>query len=449
MGRLVLKRKNRNRLLSLFYKKLANVLYGCTGKTKNDLFYPQCASAIRSLCKSVLLRKLQSVPPENIVFSQTDGALLRIGRENDPNITTKDVEAVVSASLDGIVSDLGNVTTSIRLMARVRPVDMCLLSDANRYLMLYSDGTVVSKGQDRRSHVELFSSSSGTDITELLLSKMSAYVRDDFGRDGRVAVELDRFVDFCFECLDKLNAEHGVEWSVITSIPSANKYLCPDGVHRLLVPDRRLLHRRVSTGFSGHVGHQIRVDCSPESLQTCIRQHPDAELHFHHKKVSLALGKLAICVILSGRGRESCEEHVSQTLQQIRGSRDMDRPPLSDADWDPDTEDFLEPPKVTFGNTTHDFSCAYKRDDSVNRTLAALISKNPTVSAGLFRRAENNSSDYSGWKYNILLKRVKVECFGYRLSIRSSRHICKSKHLFTENHWYGKHDNAIYRTIRD
>ncbi|XP_046689062.1 uncharacterized protein LOC124374970 [Homalodisca vitripennis] len=127
----------------------------------------------------------------------------------------------------------------------------------------------------------------------------------------------------------------------------------------------------------------------------------------------------------------------------------MDRPPLSDTEWDADTEDFQEPPRVTFGNTTHIFSCAYRRDDSVDRTLAALTSKNPTVSAGLFRRAGNNSCDYSGWKYNILLKRNTVECFGCRLSIRSSRHICKSKHLFTENHWYGKHDNAIYRTIRD
>lgn len=244
MERLIIKRKNRNRLLNQFYKKLANVIYGCTGKTGacNDLFSPQCESAIRSLCKSIMLSTLQNVPPETVLLSQTDGALFYAGPrddaadrfmcdDSDSLLTCKDLETSINSTIDAVISSLGNLVTPIRLVPKLRQVDMCLLIDQNRYLMLYTDGKTVWKGQEWQSQHNNGSNTTnpgGAETIKSLLCTIAKYIRDGLVPQRSVAVELGNMLESCFRLLRRINAEHFVEWFVTTAVPSTNEVLYSD-----------------------------------------------------------------------------------------------------------------------------------------------------------------------------------------------------------------------------
>lgn len=220
MERLVLKRKKQNQLLNTFFKKMANIVYGCNGKASafNDLFSPQCASAIRSACKGIMMRTLQNIPPEHVVMTQTDGALLYAYHPDlQDHPTCKQLETIVRASLDTIKTDLGNrtATSSLTLEPRVRAVSMCLVIDQNRYLILYKDGEVVSKGRETQP------TCGDTRIEETLLSAISTYAINHLNpAAGNTSVELNRFMAFCFKHLNELNVELRPDWFIKLDTPS-------------------------------------------------------------------------------------------------------------------------------------------------------------------------------------------------------------------------------------
>lgn len=236
MERLVLKRKARNETLRPFYKRFANFVYGSTGKADvfNDLFAPQCASAIRSLCKSIMIRTLQNLPSEYVLLTQTDGALLYTGpsKENadttapsadcSSKMTCGEIEAVISQIIRSITSDIGNTTASIQLVPRLRSADVCLLVDQNRYLMMFTDGTTVCKGPDG-------SNTTGTqryiNVMESLLTLILTFIRDDLDIDGNPAVVLNRFLLTCLNHLGALNAENLYDWRVTICTPSSSDIL--------------------------------------------------------------------------------------------------------------------------------------------------------------------------------------------------------------------------------
>ncbi|KAG8275027.1 hypothetical protein J6590_094875 [Homalodisca vitripennis] len=90
---------------------------------------------------------------------------LTIGRENDAGVNTS--SPLFELPWTGS-SPIWETSPHLYVSHRVCDQWTCLVSNSNRYLLLHSDGTVASKGQGRPSHVELFSTTSGTDIAELL-----------------------------------------------------------------------------------------------------------------------------------------------------------------------------------------------------------------------------------------------------------------------------------------
>lgn len=232
MERLVLTRKNHNRLLNQFYKRLANVVYGCTGRANafNDLFSPQCASAVRSMCRSVMSRTLQNVPQEHVVLTQTDGALLHAGDRR--TTTCKQMESIVRASLDAVSSDIGNANVvSLPLEIRVRDVSMCLVIDHNRYLVLYNDGKTECKGQDGQP------SYGDARAKEVLYSAITAYAVEhlDAVASTNVAVELNKFMSFCFQRLDAFNSEIRPDWFLTVTVPTAYESMFSVASQELLI----------------------------------------------------------------------------------------------------------------------------------------------------------------------------------------------------------------------
>lgn len=230
MEKLVLKRNSRNILLNTFYKKLANVIYGCTAKSNttpfNDLYSPQCASAIRSLCKSVMSRTLQNVPQENVLLVQTDGALLHTGFQDGERLTCKELETIVQSSIDAVFSDLGIVTTPIRLVARMRRVNLCLLIDQNRYLMMYADGKTTAKGQDRSSSVDLYTSRGGVRIVDTLLEVVAKYIRNNSSDSQRsMSLVINDLLDWSFNHLETITNGQHVEWFVTMRVPTIQEML--------------------------------------------------------------------------------------------------------------------------------------------------------------------------------------------------------------------------------
>lgn len=243
LEKLILKRNTRNRLLNSFYKKLANIIYGCTGKCTvfNDLLSPQCETAIKSLCKSVMLRTLQNVPPESVLFSQTDGALLRGGRymnqnhyttsvDIEPHPSCRQLEEIISTSINNIVLDLRNTTSSISIVPRIRVVNMCLLLDHNHHLLLYNDGQTVCKGQPQ------FQTSGCTlRLIDSLSSSISSYICDYLTSSNTLPHELNSFLDFCFDRIAMYDKECFVDWFVTLNIPTTNQRLFGENNQKALI----------------------------------------------------------------------------------------------------------------------------------------------------------------------------------------------------------------------
>lgn len=229
MERLVLTRRNHNQLLNPFYKKLANVVYGCTGKANafNDLFSPQCASAIRSMCRSVMTKTLQNIPPEHVVLTQTDGALLYAGDRDETTVaadkpTCKQFEAMIRASLEVVRADVGCTNTAtLPLEPRVRGVSMCLVVDQNRHIITYKDGKTSCKGQEGQSV-----SYGDARIKEALLSTISKFAIERLTTASEnVSIELNGLMAFCFNFLDTVNLETRPDWFLTIAVPSTNDSL--------------------------------------------------------------------------------------------------------------------------------------------------------------------------------------------------------------------------------
>lgn len=223
MEKLVLKRKNKNKLMGCFYKKLANVLFGLTGKGSlhNDLFSPQCYCSIVSLCKRIMTSILEKVEPQDcVLFSQTDGALLKADTQ-DGATTTRGCKALVDVVLSSIadtVSTVGNMTSCLSIEPNFRNVDLCLLTRHNQYLILYSDGKTVSKGQTKDSLPP------SEVLVEYLLSSISDYMYNRFQTSLKANSQINNFLDWCFKQLANFNRTNDTDWSIKIIIPNNEEW---------------------------------------------------------------------------------------------------------------------------------------------------------------------------------------------------------------------------------
>lgn len=118
--------------LRFFYKQITNVVKGCLTRRTSDLYAPQCAYSLTSMCKSLIRKIVQHVAQETI-FVKTDGALILSSADNEQVLRNN-----INTSLDTFVIDHGihvPFADNRPFSMEVTAIQDCIVLNNNTYII--------------------------------------------------------------------------------------------------------------------------------------------------------------------------------------------------------------------------------------------------------------------------------------------------------------------------
>lgn len=169
------KRKlHRHKELKVFYKQITNVLYGSMMNINSDMYSPQCAYSIISICRS-LIGKIVSTISQQIIFVKTDGALI-VSNIEDEKIVEANLNNVIQVFVEDNNLSKSPADDSLNnLIIKVKKINDCYVCDNNNYITRF-----VEYGNVKTVFNTCLLNSKTVHVNKVFLNKLFEIILDSF-----------------------------------------------------------------------------------------------------------------------------------------------------------------------------------------------------------------------------------------------------------------------------